>query len=753
MSDAFDSQKTAAYDAGPTPDLTALVRQQIERWDRGDCIPVEELLAQAPALAADPEAALDLIAHELALRAQRGDTPDPNDYRRRFPHLVAQLEAYLAAEQAMAQSPSPPATITHAGRYQLLGEIARGGMGEVLRARDTELDRELAVKVLLEKYRELPHMVRRFVTEARISARLQHPGVVSVHELGRLPDGRPFLAMKLVQGSTLAALLKERQPDSSGGAPGSWSDLPRFLGILGQVCQTVAYAHSRNVIHRDLKPANVMVGAFGEVQVMDWGLAKVLVPTTADAETENGGPRGETITASTAGARKGDTDSAVSTADPTGAGTVLGTLAYMPPEQARGEVDYLDERCDVFALGAILCQILVGQTPYAGVDPAEVHDKAMRGDLAELFARLDGCGAEETLIALAKRCLAPVKEDRPRHAGQVAEAIDRYQVQVQERLRQAELEREKAEVQAEEERRRREVEHARVEEERKRRLAELAQRVAEAGRYTAEREQFEEENRRKKAEKQKAATARRLRNFWILLPLFVLPVLLFCCYMPAMRFWVESMPKSTSDPQSAYQERKREAAVRHLNKGAALVQQKDYAGAITEFQQASTLDPNFAQAHVNWGVALYAQKDYAGAAHQYEQAINLDPTSAQAENGWGAALAGQHDYAGAIIHYQKAVDLNSNYAEAHFNWGVSLVKKQKYASAVFQFEKATTLNPNFALAHGALGEVFLLQGEFDDAIQSTRRAIRLLPPGDPLRNVYQDLLARCQKLRQKGQRR
>ena len=160
-----------------------------------------------------------------------------------------------------------PASLS-AGRYRLLGEIARGGMGAVLKGHDAELGRELAVKILLRRHSRDPDIVRRFTEEAQIGGQLQHPGVVPVYDVGLLPDRRPFFAMKLVQGRTLAALLAER--------PNSDHDRTRFVGIFEQVCQAVAYAHARGVIHRDLKPSNVMVGTFGEVQVMDWGLAKVL---------------------------------------------------------------------------------------------------------------------------------------------------------------------------------------------------------------------------------------------------------------------------------------------------------------------------------------------------------------------------------------------------------------------------------------------------------------------------------------------
>src|SRR5262249_54639445 len=160
-------------------------------------------------------------------------------------------------------------------------------MGAILKGRDTDLGRDLAVKVLLEAHLGKPEVVRRFVEEAQIGGQLQHPGIVPVYELGQFADRRPFFTMKLVQGRTLAALLAAR-PDPS-------HDRPHLLAVFAQVCQTVAYAHARGVIHRDLKPANIMVGAFGEVLVMDWGLAKVLAAGGAadehklgDAPTEEG---------------------------------------------------------------------------------------------------------------------------------------------------------------------------------------------------------------------------------------------------------------------------------------------------------------------------------------------------------------------------------------------------------------------------------------------------------------------------------
>jgi serine/threonine protein kinase len=311
-------------------------------------------------------------------------------------------------------APAGAAVVERLGRYQLRGEVGRGGMGCVLRARDPDLDRDLAIKVLLHGD-DRPEVSRRFLAEARTGARLQHPGVVPVYEVGRTEQDRPYFAMKLVEGRTLADLLQER--------PAPAHDLPRFLAVFAQVCQTVAYAHSKGVIHRDLKPANVMVGAFGEVQVMDWGLAKHAgerdggLPPTAHDAPGNDSPRSPGQTA---------------------AGTILGTPAYMAPEQARGDVAAVDERADVFGLGAILCEVLTGRPPLTGADALA---RAARGELADAFARLDGCGVGAELIGLAKACLAPAPGQRPADAGEVARRMTAYHEGVERRLRQAEVDR------------------------------------------------------------------------------------------------------------------------------------------------------------------------------------------------------------------------------------------------------------------------------------------------------------------------
>jgi len=336
-------------------------------------------------------------------------------------------------------------------RYQLSGEVARGGMGAVLRGRDVDLGRDLAVKVLLEKYAHHPEVARRFIEEAQIGGQLQHPGVVPVYDIGRFGD-RPFFTMKLVKGKTLSAILEEREDATA--------DRPRLLGIALKVSETLAYAHAKGVIHRDLKPANIMVGAFGEVQVMDWGLAKVLA---------DGGIADEERAAIRERERREDvttirTARSTGTADGFGTetemGSLLGTPAYMPPEQANGDIANLNRRADVFGLGAILCEILTGQPPYVGRSGEEVRRKAANGDLADATARLDACGADAELIALTKYCLSPEAIDRPKDAQAVTDGLSVYLNGVQERLQTAERERHVAEVRANEQLKRRKVQAA-----------------------------------------------------------------------------------------------------------------------------------------------------------------------------------------------------------------------------------------------------------------------------------------------------
>jgi tetratricopeptide (TPR) repeat protein len=416
------------------PDDSALRKFLQDELDTGDAERLDEHIGGCPTCQTALDRMLGSMPREWfpdldAVREDAAGTNVGTTSVGQIPRALATaLELGDGTEPgSQPRSPEPPSARKRPARLHLLGEIARGGMGAVFRGRDVALGRDLAVKVLLEEHRNKPELVQRFVMEARIAGQLQHPGTVPVHEIGELADGRPYFAMKLVKGRTLEALLSERKDPTE--------DLPRFLAIFEHVCQTVAYAHARGAIHRDLKPANIMVGRFGEVQVMDWGLAKVLAGT--GASQADGEPGDGTFVHA-----RQELD------DQTEFGRVLGTWAYMPPEQARGRVAEIDRRSDVFGLGAILAKILTGKPPYVGPDSASVRIQAMEGQLNEASARLDGCGADAELVQLAERCLAPDPADRPADGGEVASAVAAYLSSVQEDLHQERLARERQEVRA-----------------------------------------------------------------------------------------------------------------------------------------------------------------------------------------------------------------------------------------------------------------------------------------------------------------
>ena len=338
------------------------------------------------------EATVRVVAEMLHQAAASGQTLVPEQ---------ADTFVFGEADAAPASPVSEPGR--SAARYQDLGLLGRGGIGEVRRVYDPELRRTVALKLLHPQWEKQHQHRARFVDEARLTGQLSHPGVVAVHELSSLPDGRPCFTMKEIHGRTLAAVISEVHADAQADAwsPSSsgWS-VRRLLRALGRACETVAYAHAQGIIHRDIKPQNIMVGAFGEVYVVDWGLA-----AQASAAAP---PR------------------------------PLGTPSYMAPEQAAARAGALQPPADVFALGCVLYEVLSGRPPI-GADSTDVEDRlaqARDGRWAPLESLV---AVPDPLRDICARAMAVDPARRYPDAGALARALADWQEGEQHRQRAQDL--------------------------------------------------------------------------------------------------------------------------------------------------------------------------------------------------------------------------------------------------------------------------------------------------------------------------
>jgi tRNA A-37 threonylcarbamoyl transferase component Bud32 len=289
-------------------------------------------------------------------------------------------------------------------RYTLTRLHGEGGLGQVWVARDNDLGRDVAFKQIRPERAAHPEMWRRFLKEARITGQLEHPNIVPVYELGRGEEGQPpFYTMRLVRGQTLREAIAEYHKRRQAGAEDPLAR-PKLLQAFVSVCQALNYAHSHGVIHRDLKPDNVILGRFGEVVVLDWGLAKVV-----DQAEENA-----TRIGTDDEARPGLTQ----------AGQALGTPAYMAPEQAEGRLDLIDRRTDIYGLGAILFEILTGRAPHRGPGTAELLRRIAQGPTP--LARSAEPSAPPALEAVCARAMARAPADRYDSAAALAEDVQRW---------------------------------------------------------------------------------------------------------------------------------------------------------------------------------------------------------------------------------------------------------------------------------------------------------------------------------------
>ncbi len=362
---------------------------------------------EAPLIAMVEDATLDLRP-ELPSNM---DAPSaPGIPKAPVPRALADWTMFEARRMPVKPTPAAAAESGEVlpTRYEDLGVIGHGGMGEVHRVRDRELGRTLAMKFIHPELLTSRSVVARFMEEAQVTAQLQHPGVVPVYDLGVLPDQRAYFTMKEIVGRTLGDVIHDLHAGAAAGrdeAGGGWT-FRRLIDAFHKVCETVSYAHARGVIHRDLKPTNIMVGDFGEVMVADWGLAKVVgLPESAATVTLE--------PVSTVRSR----DEALATR----AGGIAGTPAYMPPEQARGESHAVGPRSDVYALGAILYEILTGAPPYDGPTAESVLAQVLDGPPPPPRAR--ALRIPDELAALCTRAMAHASADRFPDAGHLASEL------------------------------------------------------------------------------------------------------------------------------------------------------------------------------------------------------------------------------------------------------------------------------------------------------------------------------------------
>ena len=344
--------------------------------------------------------------------AENPAEPDSQEFETR---VAPDAEQFAQEVVAAAVSPPPlaesradlPSLVNGPGRYTLTEEIARGGMGRIVRAIDANIDRPVAMKLLIRGAQEQMGLQLRFTEEAQITGQLQHPNIVPVYDVGTLDDGQIYFTMKLVQGRTLRDVIRGMRNED----PVVLAEFTRTRMLIAfqQVCMGLAYAHSRGVIHRDLKPSNIMFGDFGETLLMDWGLAKIV---KGPEHTEND-------------ARVKSHREALSYWA-TRHGEVIGTPGYMPPELALGLLDEVDQRSDIYSLGAIIYEVLTLRAPYAGKDAKAILRKLLREPVVPLRQRAPDRNIPEELEDICMRCLAKDREQRFPSALALREALEDF---------------------------------------------------------------------------------------------------------------------------------------------------------------------------------------------------------------------------------------------------------------------------------------------------------------------------------------
>ncbi|KLU01675.1 Serine/threonine-protein kinase PknB [Rhodopirellula islandica] len=362
----------------------------------------------------------DLLQQVRKLIAADEAAQEDDFLRSKFMPASPRIQAFGDdQEDATDDIPEEYASVNESARFRILSRHDEGGLGEVLVAHDRQLDREVAIKQIRPQWNGHKEANARFLREAEITGRLEHPGIVPVYAMGTWKDGRPFYAMRFIEGQTLRQVIREHRdslqdepaPASAGDGGEQARSLRTILNRFVDVCNTIEYAHSRRIIHRDIKPANIMIGPYGETLVVDWGLAKQLEEGAGDALVDGEIDRSD--------------ESAVrSDSSHTRAGGAVGTPQYMSPEQAGGDVQLVGCQTDVYLLGATLYQILTGSPPHQDDSVSQILQRVRQEEVTP--PRRRDANVPEPLQAICLKAMARKTTDRYPTAAALAADVERW---------------------------------------------------------------------------------------------------------------------------------------------------------------------------------------------------------------------------------------------------------------------------------------------------------------------------------------